>query len=524
MDEEAEIKAFLKDLHTKGVISDCELDRLTPHGSQPGVLYGLCKVHKECVDKSPPFRPILSAIRTPSYELAKFLVPILSNLTTNEYVTKDSFSFANDVQKQNASLFMTSFDIDSLFTNLPLDETIELCVKKLFIGKKKVKGFGKKQFKTLLELATKKSFFLFNGHYYVQTDGVSMGSPLGPTLANVFLCHWEVDWLKKCPKQFKPIYYKRYMDDTFLLFNSQNDVKKFHKYIGSRHKNISFTFEIENNNNLAFLDVLVSRTGDEFLTSLYRKPTFSGLYSNFSSYMPTDYKKGLIYTLLYRGFSLCTNWSKFKSELLILKSIMGKNGYPRHFVDKCIKTFFDKMSTPKQLVQTVRKKELRICLPYMGIDSLKMRKELIKFAKIYLPGSCKLQIIFSSQNRLGDYFRFKDKIPLQCRSLILYRFLCNKCNLVYYGKTFRHYKVRVNEHLGKSLKTDKPYTYNPKNTNNTTVLNHIHNCKCNASMEDFKIIGSAKNDYHLRIKESIIIKKDNPILNKTVKSIPLSLF
>ena len=523
MDEEAEIKVFLKDLHTKGVISDAEFERLTPHGSQPGILYGLCKVHKECVDKSPPFRPILSAIRTPSYELAKFLVPMLSDLTKNEYVTKDSFSFAKEVKNQDASLFMTSFDIDSLFTNLPLDETIELCVKKLFKGKKKVKGFDRNQFKTLLQFATKKSFFLFNGKYYIQTDGVSMGSPLGPTLANVFLCHWELDWLKKCPKQFKPLYYKRFMDDTFLLFKCQNDVKKFHKYIGSRHKNMKFTFEIESGNCLAFLDVLITRDGKNISTSLYRKPTFSGIYSNFSSFMPINYKKGLVFTLLYRGFSLCTNWSKFQSEVLILKSILGKNGYPRHFVDKCIKVFFNKMSVPKQTVSTVSKKELRICLPFMGIDSLKIRKELFKFAKDYLPGSCKLQIIFSTQNRLGDYFKFKDKIPLQCRSFILYKYLCNKCNLVYYGKTFRHYKVRVYEHLGKSLKTDKPFKFNSKNSNNTAVLNHIHNCKCKASMDDFKIIGSAKNDYHLRIKESIIIKKDNPILNKSVKSTPLSL-
>ena len=202
---------------------------------------------------------------------------------------------------------------------------------------------------------------------------------------------------------------------------------------------------------------------------------------------------------------------------------MGKNGYPQHFVDKCIKIFFEKMSTPKQIISTVSKKELRICLPFMGIDSFKIRKDLLRFAKDYLPGYCKLQIIFSSQNRLGDYFKFKDKIPLQCRSYILYRFLCNKCNLVYYGKTFRHYKVRVYEHLGTSLKTNKPYTYNSENSNNTAVLTHIHSCKCEASMDDFKIIGSAKNDYHLRIKESIIIKKDNPILNKSVKSIPLSL-
>ena len=135
------------------------------------------------------------------------------------------------------------------------------------------------------------SFFIFNGTYYKQVDGVAMGSPLGPTLANIFLCHWEEIWIKKCPKQFKPEYYNRFMDDTFLLFSSENHVKKFHKYINTRHKNMTFTFEVEKNNKLAFLDVLVTRDVT-FVTSLYRKPTFSGLYSNFESFMPDSYKKG----------------------------------------------------------------------------------------------------------------------------------------------------------------------------------------------------------------------------------------
>ena len=117
-----------------------------------------------------------------------------------------------------------------------------------------------------------------------------MGSPLGPTLANVFLCHWEEIWLKKCPVQFQPKYYNRFMDDTFLLFSSQDHVLKFHKYINSRHKNMRFTYEIEKNNSLAFLDVLVTRE-NTFCTSLHRKPTFSGLYTNFNSFMPDTYKK-----------------------------------------------------------------------------------------------------------------------------------------------------------------------------------------------------------------------------------------
>ena len=170
---------------------------------------------------------------------------------------------------------------------------------------------NKKQFTTLLEFATKKSFFLFNGKYYVQTDGVSMGSPLGPSLANVFLCHWEEIWLKKCPKPFEPLYYRRFMDDTFVLFKSEKDVNKFHKYIGSRHKNISFTFETEKENCLPFLDVLVSRDGNNFSTSLYRKPTFSGLYSNVMSFMPISYKKLLLFTLLFKE-----NWLPFLDVLV----------------------------------------------------------------------------------------------------------------------------------------------------------------------------------------------------------------
>ena len=143
---------------------------------------------------------------------------------------------------------MSSFDIDSLFTNIPLDETIDIVAKKLFKNKKKVKGLSKKDFITLLNLTVKSSFFIFNDEYYKQLDGVSMGSPLGPTFANIFLCHWEEIWIKKCPKQFAPKFYKRYMDDTFLLFNSPDDVKKFYNYINSRHANMNFTFEIENSN------------------------------------------------------------------------------------------------------------------------------------------------------------------------------------------------------------------------------------------------------------------------------------
>ena len=98
-------------------------------------------------DPVPPFRPILSAIGTCNYNLAKFFGPILKQFTINKYKVKDSFSFCKEILDQDPNLFMASFDIQSLFTIIPLDETINICVDLVFHKKKKVKGMLKRHFK-----------------------------------------------------------------------------------------------------------------------------------------------------------------------------------------------------------------------------------------------------------------------------------------------------------------------------------------------------------------------------------------
>ena len=95
-------------------------------------MYGLAKVHRIVKDDLPSFRPILSAIGRPTQKLAKFLVLMLEPLTTSEYFIKDSFTFAEELQSFDSKLVMTSFDIESLFTNIPLQETIDLWVENLF--------------------------------------------------------------------------------------------------------------------------------------------------------------------------------------------------------------------------------------------------------------------------------------------------------------------------------------------------------------------------------------------------------
>ena len=130
-----------------------------------------------------------------------------------------------------------------------------------------------------------------------------------------------------------------------------------------------------------------------------------------------------------------------------------------------------------------------------------MRGKLIGLVKTYFP-FCKT--IF--RDTLDNFFQFKDKVPLNARSLILYKFTFRSCNSAYVGKTKRHFLVRMFEHLGISLTTGKNYTFIPKNNNNTAVLHHINCNNCDATLDNFRIIGSARKDYALCLKESLVIQ------------------
>ena len=110
---------------------------------------------------------------------------------------------------------MASLDIDSLFTNIPLDETIDICIDSLYNDKVSNSQILKDVFRNLLYVATKVSFFMFKNKFYKQIDGAAMGSPLGPALANIFMCSFENKWLKDCPSGLKPVFYRRYVDDIF---------------------------------------------------------------------------------------------------------------------------------------------------------------------------------------------------------------------------------------------------------------------------------------------------------------------
>ena len=174
---------------------------LTSTGSRPGILYGLPKKHKpKC-----PIRPILLAIKTHTYNMAKYLVPLISNFSSSNYTVKDSFTFVWEIHTyaNSDNLTMTSFDVESLYTNIPLIETIEIILSLAFGDCSLFLGFTRSTFKIFLELTLLDTYFLFNSRLFKQLDSLAMGLPIASMLANIFLCFHEVKWLAECLNNYK---------------------------------------------------------------------------------------------------------------------------------------------------------------------------------------------------------------------------------------------------------------------------------------------------------------------------------
>ena len=153
----------------------------------------------------------------------------------------------------------------------------------------------------------------------------------------------------------------------FLYFlNHLNLPAPFHVYMSSKHQNINFTVEQENVGSLSFLDVKICRKNGKFVTSVYRKPTFSGVFTNYENFTSTYQKRGLLHTLLQRSFSICCDFKTFHFEIDHLKTILIKNNYPLNFIDSCIKSFLNKLYTPKVMVPNVPKRNVFIKLPFLA--------------------------------------------------------------------------------------------------------------------------------------------------------------
>ena len=228
---EASLQRLLRKLKQKNVFNENESDKSYPSGSAPARIYGTPKMHKFSSSDSFPklrpivsslgtfnykLRPIVSSIGTFNYNLAQCLCDLLSPLVPNDYSWKDTFSFVSQIKIANLSIkFLVSYDVTSLFTNIPLQETIDIAINLIFNHNHNL-NITEKKLKKLFLFATSQTHFIFNSKFYNQIDGAVMGSPLAPVLANIFMGFYESKWLNEYNLN-KPQFYLRYVDDILVL-------------------------------------------------------------------------------------------------------------------------------------------------------------------------------------------------------------------------------------------------------------------------------------------------------------------
>ena len=162
---------------------------------------------------------------------------------------------------------------------------------------------AKFEFVSLMYWATSSVEFSFNDTIFRQVNVVAMGSPLGPMLANIFVGFHE---RRLFNESSAALMYHRYVDHTFAIFPSRQHFEDYLEKLNALHTSLKFTFETEVEGRLPFLDVLVHKTQRCFQTSVYRKPTFSGLYMNWESFYPRSRKTNLVKTLVHRAVRICS--------------------------------------------------------------------------------------------------------------------------------------------------------------------------------------------------------------------------
>ena len=231
--------------------------------------------------------------------LARWLDNLLKPHIPTHRSVKDSFEFTQCLP-QNYRL--VSYDVKSLFTNIPLEETINYICDKVWNFTAPV---DKATLKELLLMACKNIVFSFDSKLFVQFDGMCIGSNLGPTIA-AFTMHMIEEQMPK-----DPIFYTRYVDDVFAIFTSKEQSDKFCAQINKIHQHIQITQENECNNKLTFLDVEIKKESGCLQTCWNIKTTNTGLYTPKISCSPQHYKVAALRSLIFRAYKICSNKNLF---------------------------------------------------------------------------------------------------------------------------------------------------------------------------------------------------------------------
>ncbi|XP_072160566.1 uncharacterized protein [Bemisia tabaci] len=416
------------------VMDDKTKARLKASNPVTPKLYTLPKTHKQ----GEKMRPIVSNIDSPTYSLAKWLNKSFLQLgPINSMSVKNSNQFINEVQdtKISEDQVMVSFDVESLFPSVPIRKTLDILKKWLL--EKELDEKIVNNLVNLTEICTENRFFQFNGKIYKQEDGLTMGNPLSPFLAELFMSDLE----RKIKNGFNWLFnvWRRFVDDVFSILKRRN-LDDALKFLNLQEKSVKFTYEVENNEKLSFLDLMVHRQKGMLNFDIFRKGTHTDIYISNDSYNPPSQKLSIFNSLIHRMLSVpLSPMDRSKEEQRILE-IAVKNGFQVETVRNLIrKKEFRKRVQEVTTLKSIREDEgafVKIC--YHPNHFSKFKKVFLKYH---------LKAVPVNRHNLKSVFHgdLKDQVREEDRAGI-YSLKCKDCDKQYIGQTRRKMKVRIKEH------------------------------------------------------------------------------
>ena len=513
---------LIKSLKDNKHIDNETAKAMTTYNSVAPRLYTLPKIHKPTL----AMRPIVSSINCPNSSLATYVTSILTNAydIDNEFYVKDSFTFStyiNNFQLPD-NYVLVSFDVVSLFTNLPLEAVLE-SIKNNWDSISPHCSLNYETMENLLTFIFDSNYCVFNGEYYKQIFGTPMGSTISPILVNYVLD----DLIRDC-LQYLPYYIpfvKRYVDDLILAV-PQCRIHETLEMFNTYNQHIQFTVEEESEQSIPFLDMKVKRSDNNVLSTVwYRKPMASNRFISFRSYHPMKMKINLILGLKRRAV-LLTHPKDRQASLKLLQTMLLENSYPLKIINKFLystiyqlpENIIQRPSQPPPLntqpTPPIQNGNLQdhsnnppvfyCTLPYVEVLTSQLIKLFdstdVKFAK--------------KQVKTVSQLYTKTKTPLSIHENwnVIYQIPCNNCNEVYIGQTSRNLSGRITSHKSDCRRL----------VPSCALVEHVIDKEHEMKFSDPKVLAKSNNYYKRLFLEMVHIHGANHCMNKKTDTQNLS--
>ena len=433
-------------------------------------------------------RPIVAATDSPSTKLSKLFSRHLNYLL--RFIPchlKDGDSFVNFIKSwtMDGEYLIATLDVENLYGSIPYEDDngeagLFSIVLRFYEEFRDASDFFREMpasdFLDLLRLSLTSDTILCQNSFYSQSTGLSMGNPVAPQLAIIFMDFVEQKLLDRLSSQDSYIHWKRYIDDVFLVFPSHLDCNDILQLANQIHSKIKFSMQLPNDDGfLPYLDCEVRLHMGRFSSRIYFKECHSGVIQHWTSNSSRASKRGIIMGELRRAtFRSTTDFLTYSIDKVLRR--FQQNGYPRTFLNRIHKQF----ESRKDRAERDKAKRLFIKCPFISEDVNRKLLNTLKRTGL----NDKVYVCFSNANTRKHFRPPKGNITCEdsCKSCfyalrpntchtkgVIYKVVCNLCGMIYIGETQRMIKSRIVEHL------------NPNNETSHVVLHaqKIHNGQIN---------------------------------------------